>query len=120
MKNLNHPNILQIYEYYDNEDDLIIFSELCTGGELFDEISNLGNFSEKKAAKIFEQVIIAVQYCHEKNVVHRDLKPENILFDDSDKELIKVVDFGTSIMIKKGEKLSKSIGTPYYIAPEIL
>jgi calcium-dependent protein kinase len=71
-------------------------TELCTGGELFDEITNRSYFSEQDAAVIIQQVLSAVKYCHQKQIVHRDLKPENILMDTKNHNTIKVIDFGTS------------------------
>lgn len=71
-------------------------TELCNGGELFDEIIARGRFEEKDAAVILKQLLSAINYCHRKNVCHRDLKPENILLDSNDKQTIKLIDFGTS------------------------
>ncbi len=68
-----------------------------------------------------KQLLSAVVYCHAKNVVHRDLKPENLLLDSQDKNaLLKVIDFGTSQVFDPGKKMSAKIGTPMYIAPEVL
>jgi calcium-dependent protein kinase len=64
-----------------------------------------------------------VAYCHERRIVHRDLKPENLLLleaPSNDSLKIKVIDFGTSILIEPGEQLRTKLGTPYYIAPEVL
>lgn len=81
--------------------------------------------TEKLAAKIMKNVLMAVAYCHSQNIMHRDLKPENILLEfhsSNDKEnfSIKLIDFGTAVMYKSKQKLSEKTGTPYYIAPEIL
>lgn len=60
-------------------------------------------------------------YCHEHNIVHRDLKPENVLLEASKEfDQIKVIDFGTAHVYKAGQNLTETIGTPYYIAPEVL
>ena len=70
---------------------------LCSGGELFERISEAGHFSEKEAAIIFKQVLMALHYCHKNKIVHRDLKPENFLFESHDlKSPIKLIDFGLS------------------------
>jgi calcium-dependent protein kinase len=62
-----------------------------------------------------------VHYCHENNIVHRDIKPENILLEQGkDFDSIKIIDFGASLNVKQDETLSKRIGTPYYIAPEVI
>jgi calcium-dependent protein kinase len=73
---------------------------LCTGGELFDEITNKTQFNEEDAAKIISQVLSAIAYCHSNGIAHRDLKPENLLLDSKNDNVIKVIDFGTSARFK--------------------
>jgi calcium-dependent protein kinase len=72
---------VRLYEVFQDDKRYYLVTELCTGGELFDEITNRSHFSEQDAAVILKQVLSAVKYCHVKNIVHRDLKPENILMD---------------------------------------
>jgi len=124
LKNLDHPNIIKVYEFYQSEKYVYIINELCTGGELFDKIVDVKFFSENVASNIMRQLLSAVAYCHENGVIHRDLKPENILIENSeekDKEFfhIKVIDFGTCEILKK-KKLTEQIGTSFYIAPEVI
>lgn len=97
LSKLDHPNILKLYEVYDDEKRYYIVTELCKGGELFDEILKKGVFTEKEAANIIQQILLAVSYCHDINVVHRDLKPENVLIDKELNNTLKIIDFGTSI-----------------------
>lgn len=67
------------------------------------------------------QLLSAISYCHERNVVHRDLKPENLLLDrEAPDANIKVIDFGTSALFHSNQKLTQKYGTSYYIAPEVL
>jgi calcium-dependent protein kinase len=125
LKTLDHPNILKVFEYFNTNKKLYIISELCTGGELFDKIQKERKFSEKVTAFIMKQVISAVYFCHLNKVIHRDLKPENIIIVSEKEALkefyqIKVIDFGTSDKLKKNKMLTMQIGTPYYIAPEVL
>ena len=103
LSKLSHPNIMQIFEFYDDSKNFYIVSELCSGGELFDMISEKGIFTEKEGAAIIKQILSAVTYSHKNNIVHRyayiyllrDLKPENILLDDkSDNQILKIIDFG--------------------------
>ena len=95
LSRLNHPNIMQIYEFYDDNKYFYIISEYCRGGELFDTIIEKGNFSERHAAQVMKQLISAINYSHKNNIVHRDLKPENILLDDESEEpIIKIIDWG--------------------------
>lgn len=112
LKSLNHPNILKVFEVYEDTISINIITDLCTGGELFDKIVSSKGFSENKAALYMYQIISAVKACHEKGIVHRDLKPENILFiDDSESSSLKVIDFGTSKRIEENSTLSSLTGT---------
>jgi len=87
---------------------------------LFDEIIDKGHFSELDAAIIMKQLLSCLTYCHSKNIVHRDIKPENILLESNkDFNQIKVIDFGISVVKEANEMIYESIGTPYYIAPEV-
>ena len=123
LKTLDHPNILKIFEFYSEYNCFYLVTELCSGGELFDYILQHGQFSEKDAAFIMFQIFSAVNYCHNMNIVHRDLKPENILISSKDNlnyPLLKICDFGTSKLYEKGKIENKIVGSPYYIAPEVL
>lgn len=121
LKDLDHPNIIKINEFFEDEKRYYIVTEICKGGELFDEIVEKGYFAEKDAAKLMKQILSCINYCHLNNIVHRDLKPENILLEkDKDFDKIKIIDFGTSLMFEKGVDIKEKLGTPYYIAPEVL
>lgn len=127
LKQLDHPNIIKVFEFYNHKSEFYIISELCEGGELFDKIIKLKKFTEKLAANVMKQILSAMQFCHKNQILHRDLKPENILIDSTESAgcedefpIIKVIDFGTAEIFKKDTLLSKQIGTPYYIAPEVL
>lgn len=88
---------------------------------MFDEIIARGKFTEKDAAVLIQQILRCINYCHKKTVVHRDLKPENVLLEQNkDFDQIKIIDFGTSLVFKEGKALDEKLGTPYYIAPEVL
>ena len=94
---------------------------ICKGGELFDEILHRGKFSERDAAVLMKQVLSCINYCHGANIVHRDLKPENILLEQNKEfDQIKIIDFGTSLVYDPERNLDEKLGTPYYIAPEVL
>ena len=121
LSKLSHPNIMQIYEIFDDNTNIYIVSEYCKGGELFDIISKKGNFSEHDACIIMKQLMSAICYSHQNNIVHKDLKPENILMDDDKGSLnIKIIDWGCAQTIKSVQKTSNADGTSYYIAPEVL
>lgn len=121
LSKLSHPNIMHIYEFYDDTANFYIVSELCKGGELFDMISEKGCFGEAEACQVMQQLMSAICYCHKNHVVHRDLKPENILLEDKkDSPIIKLIDWGGARYFSKHKKMTKVNGTPYYIAPEVL
>ena len=130
LKELEHPNIIKIFEYYIDEHYHYIVTELVTGGELYDTIVKFQKFNEKKAAYIMLQILSALNYLHSKGIVHRDIKPENILVVKPDKASkktlnddeinIKIIDFGASNFFKSNEILTLKVGSPYYIAPEVL
>ena len=123
LRTLDHPNILKIFEFYSNKESYSIVTELCSGGELFQEIVDKGPFNENYSAYVMFQILSAINYCHNMKIVHRDLKPENILIVDRDKNnfpRIKICDFGTSKMFEKGAIQRKLVGSSYYIAPEVL
>eukprot|EP01055_Gregarina_sp_Pseudo9_P005698 Gregarina_sp_Pseudo_9__5697@NODE_815_length_2174_cov_11_253396_g766_i0_p1_GENE_NODE_815_length_2174_cov_11_253396_g766_i0NODE_815_length_2174_cov_11_253396_g766_i0_p1_ORF_typecomplete_len604_score87_23Pkinase/PF00069_25/2e78Pkinase_Tyr/PF07714_17/1_1e43EFhand_7/PF13499_6/8_7e12EFhand_7/PF13499_6/1_7e16EFhand_8/PF13833_6/6_6e06EFhand_8/PF13833_6/1_7e05EFhand_8/PF13833_6/1_3e08EFhand_11/PF08976_11/2_8e05EFhand_11/PF08976_11/5_7e11EFhand_1/PF00036_32/4_2e03EFhand_1/PF00036_32/9_2e05EFhand_1/PF00036 len=121
MKSLDHPNIIRLFEVYEDEKHLYLIMELCTGGELFDRIIKSGHLSERYAATIMRQVFSAVAYCHSLNIMHRDLKPENLLFaDPSPISPLKVIDWGFAAQCAKNHRFSSVVGTPYYVAPEVL
>ena len=117
LKRLSHPNIVKVFEFFENDSYLYISMELLAGGELFDKINKRKRFSEKKAATYFYQILSGVHYLHKHQIVHRDLKPENILFDD---QTLKIVDFGTSKIYDANKNMKRFKGTPFYIAPEVL
>ena len=121
LRALDHPNILKLYEYYQDEKNYYLITELCNGGELFDRIISHGSFSEAIAATYMRQILSVVSYCHDRSIVHRDLKPENFLLDTSAEDAnLKVIDFGTAQFFTPGVPLTAKFGTPYYIAPEVL
>lgn len=121
LKSLDHPNIIRIHECYEDGDQFYIITELCNGGEVFAKIIETGSFSEAQAAMYVRQILSVVIYLHERNLVHRDLKPENFLLSTTSEDAtLKVIDFGTAAYFEQGKLLTERIGTPYYIAPEIL
>lgn len=110
-----------MYEYYEDDKRYYIITDLVRGGELFDEIIARGKFSEDDAAKLIKQILLCINYIHQKGIVHRDLKPENILLEpNKDFDQIQIIDFGTSVACDDHTKLDEKLGTPYYIAPEVL
>jgi calcium-dependent protein kinase len=123
MKIMDHPNIIKLYETFEDHRNIYLIMELCSGGELFDKIIEAGHFTEVQAAILMQQIIRAIYYMHENHVCHRDLKPENFLFmtrEAIDKNLLKIIDFGLSCKFEAGQVLTTKAGTPYYVAPQVL
>lgn len=104
----DHPNVCKLFEAFEDQDNYYLIMELCTGGELFDAIIGKGHFSEKEAADLMRSLVDFLQYAHSKCIIHRDLKPENILLSSRNNKdaVLKVIDFGTSDFVMKGELLT--------------
>lgn len=122
MIQLDHANIVKLFEVFKDEQSFYLVSEFCDGGELFEKIRHINCLSESVVAQYMQQILSAIMYCHSNGIVHRDLKPENILFDSNkDNPTLKIIDFGCSAKLNRnGEKLNRRIGTPFYVAPEVL
>jgi serine/threonine protein kinase len=118
MKLLHHPNIVRIHEVIGTKTKIYIVMDYVSGGQLSDKMSCAKKLDESEARKLFQQLIDAVDYCHNRGVYHRDLKPDNLLLDS--KGNIKVSDFGLSALRKHGDMLTTACGSPCYVAPELL
>lgn len=119
---LDHPNIIKVFEYFIKGSNYYVIQELCNGGELYEQIYYVDSFTETNAASIIYQIVSAVYYLHSMNIVHRDLKPENIMLESKAKDdfSIKLIDFGTANYCYKNKNLNQKVGTSYYIAPEVI
>ncbi|CAM6093245.1 unnamed protein product [Calypogeia fissa] len=116
-----HPNIVTLKGVFEDDNAVHLVMELCEGGELFDRIIARGHYSERAAAVVTRTIVEVVQLCHKHGVMHRDLKPENFLFaNKKENSLLKAIDFGLSVFFKPGERFSEIVGSPYYMAPEVL
>lgn len=122
LQELQHPHIVGFRDWFELKDKFYLVTQLATGGELFDRIVQQGRFTEHDASKVVIQMLEAVKYLHDKNVVHRDIKPENVLYltekPDSD---IVLADFGIAKKLQDPlEKLMSSAGSFGYAAPEVI
>jgi len=119
---LDHPNIVKYHETYENDEFLYIVMEYCSGGDLFDLITKRSKgepLKESVIAEIMKDLLLAINHCHENKVVHRDIKAENVMVGEDG--TIKLIDFGLSCQnTSKQSKMSDIVGTPYYVAPEVL
>lgn len=117
---VNHPFIVGLKMAFQSMNKLFFVLDYCAGGELFFHLSKVGKFSELRAAFYAAEIVLALEYIHELDIVYRDLKPENVLLDA--RGHVRLTDFGLS---KEGISSSSSgansfCGTPEYLAPEIL
>jgi len=131
MREADHPNIARIYETFMDKYYYHFVMELCEGGDLFEMIRAKERFFEPEAACIIEQILLALAHCQHRGICHRDLKPENIVFvkkatnsykldliqGEAD---IKIIDFGLARYTRNGQRLNSKVGTPYYVAPDVL
>jgi len=122
---LDHPNVLKFWEYFETETTVFIVTDLAVGGDLsalVPEAGTVGN--ELEGLEPFRQMMSAVSYCHSMGVAHRDLKLANCLFYDVERSLLKVIDFGLARIKKPGERketwIKQAAGTAEYMSPEAL
>ena len=117
-----HPNIIKLYDIYENENYIYIIMEYCSGGDLLSYFEyNEYELPEEKVCEIIHKLSMAIYYLHSYGIVHRDLKPENILMTDlSPKADIRLLDFGLSKIIGNDEKCTEPYGTLSFVAPEVL
>jgi serine/threonine-protein kinase HSL1, negative regulator of Swe1 kinase len=118
MKLIEHPNVINLYDVWENRGELYLVLEYVAGGELFEYVSCYGALPEEEAVRLFRQIMGGLSYCHRFNICHRDLKPENILLDSG--RNIKLADFGMAALQPANQLLSTSCGSPHYAAPEII
>jgi len=125
LRATDHPNIIKLYDIYEDNKYMYLIMEECNGGEFFDSLAKRAKekkmYTEKECARIFKQILEAVNYLHAHGVCHRDLKPENILFSNvADDSCLKLIDFGLSKVMDGDNTLKGTVGTTFYMAPEVI
>ncbi|KAG6001378.1 hypothetical protein E4U21_004412 [Claviceps maximensis] len=119
LKLIEHPNIMKLYDIWENRSEIYLILEYIDQGDLFTFINSRGRLPEELAIFFFRQMMSAISYCHSFNVCHRDLKPENILIT-ADLQ-IKIADFGMAALHQTAtHQLATACGSPHYAAPELL
>ncbi|KAL8195203.1 hypothetical protein R6Q57_025606 [Mikania cordata] len=113
-----HPGVVTLKAVYEDAQFFHLVMELCPGGRLLDQMREDGLFSEQKAANLMKELMLVLKYCHDMGVIHRDVKPDNILLSASGS--IKLADFGLAARIANGQSLYGVVGSPAYVAPEVL
>ena len=121
LQNVNHPNIVKLYDYFETSSEVYIIMEYIRGGTLMNFISkNKGHITEEQSKEIIYYALKAIEYLHTFNICHRDIKPENIMFnEDGVFNTLKIIDFGLSTKIEVKEEKG-FCGTVMYMAPESL
>ncbi|XP_015819919.1 death-associated protein kinase 2 isoform X2 [Nothobranchius furzeri] len=122
LQQIQHPNIVELHDVFENRTDVVLILELVSGGELFDFLARKESLCEEEATQFLKQILNGVQYLHSKNIAHFDLKPENIMLLDRNAPLprIKLIDFGLAQKIEPGADFKNIFGTPEFVAPEIV
>uniref|UniRef100_A0A8C4VVS5 Myosin light chain kinase family member 4 n=1 Tax=Gopherus evgoodei TaxID=1825980 RepID=A0A8C4VVS5_9SAUR len=121
MNQLNHTNLIQLYDAFESKNDIVLVMEYVDGGELFDRIIDDNyNLTEMDTILFTKQICQGIQYMHQMYILHLDLKPENILCVNRTAYQIKIIDFGLARRYKPREKLKVNFGTPEFLAPEVV
>jgi serine/threonine protein kinase len=122
MRMIRHPYVVKLSNVMTTQQKIILVMEYVSGGDLFDLIVKQPDkrLTEEASRLYFQQIVMALEYCHSLKIVHRDLKPDNILFDKNN-NCIKISDFGLSTLLKHNEEMiQNACGTPNYLAPEVM
>ena len=124
LKFCQHKNIVQLIDYFENMEEIIIVLKYIKGNTLGNFLKEKNfNLNESEVANIIYQIAQGVKYLHKFGIVHRDLKPDNIMIipkTENNDMIIKIMDFGFSKIVSKEEKLTEGFGTLYYAAPELI
>lgn len=119
QRSLNHPNLLNSYDTFEDTMNYYIVLELCPNNSVKDRIKAAGRLSEEETASILKDVISGLIYLHDNQIIHRDLKPENFLFGKDGK--VKIADFGLSTRLYYPDERKHTVcGTPNYLSPELV
>lgn len=115
MRMMSHPQIIHLYDSFDDGDHYTIVMEACSPQDLYDRVVAMKHYSEKDAKDVMNVLLHAVQHVHSKGVVHRDIKPDNVLLTSPDEDAdIRLTDFGLS-RVATGDTITGQAGSPLYL-----
>ncbi|KAG8060657.1 hypothetical protein GUJ93_ZPchr0002g24665 [Zizania palustris] len=112
------PHVVALHAAFEDADAVHLVIDICAGGDLFSLVSARGRLPEAEAADLMAQLAAALASCHRRGVAHRDVKPDNVLFDA--RGVLKLGDFGSAEWFAGGQPMTGLVGTPYYVAPEVV
>jgi calcium-dependent protein kinase len=119
-KIVDHPHIIKLYEIFEDDDTINLVMEICVHGNLEDLVLKRKQCSQQQTAGIMRQILSGVYYMHKSLICHRDLKPENVLVARQKPLTLKITDFGLSCFFTPGETMTSKVGTPAFMAPEVI
>lgn len=123
MKALDHPHVVKLHETFQDREYVYIVLEFCAGGDLLERLSKEGHFTEVQAAHAMQQLFHAVHYMHDALYCHRDIKPKNCMLHSTsplEEATLKLIDFGLTCKIEKQKMMTRRVGSPWYVSPQVL
>ncbi|CDR43429.1 CYFA0S12e00452g1_1 [Cyberlindnera fabianii] len=120
LRRLDHPGIVKLKGFYEDDDSYYLVMEFVSGGDLMDFVAAHGSVGEEAAKEITRQILEAIKYVHSLGISHRDLKPDNILIAQDDPVIVKITDFGLAKISNTGTFMKTFCGTLAYVAPEVI
>ena len=120
MYMLDHPHLVKLFGHFEDEKFFYLILELVEGGNLFQKLSREKILTERSAAQVFREIILAVEYLHTRSpvIIHRDIKPENIMIDKTGR--VKLTDFGWANFVNRTSERMTACGTLEYLPPEMV
>ncbi|XP_037081557.1 death-associated protein kinase 2-like [Pollicipes pollicipes] len=117
---MSHDNVISVHQVFNNDVFVILVLELVRGGELFEFVTDKDHVSEAEAALFIKQILLGLEHMHSKSIAHLDLKPENVMLLSKNRAQLKLIDFGLSRKIDPNKEERHMLGTPEFVAPEIV
>jgi len=121
LKKFSNPHIIRFINAFETPSEVILVMEYLDGGELFERVAaDDFNLTESDCCLFMRQICRGVQYLHDHHIVHLDLKPENVVCTERENATVKIIDFGTAMELEPGEQIKSLVGTPEFVAPEVV